>query len=77
MRFNQAKSFIESVTYEMVYAALYQGLRLEGPLMADLAPQEPQNLLEFMDKVDEYINQETLRAMIGSRKAQALAPQNF
>jgi hypothetical protein len=45
--------------------------------MADLARREPENLLEFMDKVDEYINQETLRAMIGSRKAQALAPQNF
>jgi hypothetical protein len=35
------------------------------------------NLLEFMDKLDEYINQEeTLRAMIGSRKAQASGSQN-
>jgi len=52
---------------EMVYAALYQGLWPKGPLMPDLAHWEPENLLEFMDKVDEYINQEeTLRAMIGS-----------
>jgi len=46
--------------------------------MADLAPQEPQNLLEFMDKVDEYINhEETLRAMIDSGKAQVLGPKNL
>lgn len=35
--------------------------------MADFARREPENLLEFMDKVKEYINQEeTLRAMISS-----------
>lgn len=77
IRFNQAKSSIEATTDEMVYVALYQRLKLEGPLMADLARREPKNLLEFMDKVDEYINQEeTLQTMISSQKAQALVPQN-
>jgi len=52
-----------------VYASLYQGLRPEGPLMAELARLQPENLLEFMEKVEEFINQEeTLQAMIGSRQ---------
>jgi hypothetical protein len=51
----------------MVYAALFQGLQPEGPLMANLARREPNNLMWLMDRVDEYINQEkTLCAMIGS-----------
>jgi len=57
MRFNQAKSSVENATDEMVYVVLYQGLRPKGALMADLARREPENLLEFMDKVDKYINQ--------------------
>jgi flagellin-like hook-associated protein FlgL len=61
----------------MVYAALFQGLRPKGPLMANLAQRKPDNLMGLMDKVDEYINQEqTLRAMIGSRKNQASTSQN-
>jgi hypothetical protein len=62
---------------EMVYTSLYQGLRPEGALMADLARWELKNLLEFVDKVEEYINQEeTLWAMMGSQKAQVLVPKN-
>jgi hypothetical protein len=69
MRFSQAKLFGESLTNKMVYASLYQGLRPEGPLMAELARLQPENLLEFMEKVEEFINQEeTLQAMIGSRQ---------
>jgi hypothetical protein len=77
MRFNQAKSSVENAIDEMVHSALFQGLRPEGPLMADLTHREPDNLMGLMDKVDEYINQEeTLRAMIGSRKNQASTSQN-
>jgi hypothetical protein len=37
MRFNQAKLSTENPMDEMVYTSLYQGLRPEGALMADLA----------------------------------------
>jgi hypothetical protein len=38
----------------------------EGPLMTDLARKPLQNLHLFMDKAEEFINQEeTLRALLG------------
>jgi hypothetical protein len=67
MRFNQAKLSVVSPIDEMVYASLYQGLRADGPLLVELACRQPETLLEFMDKADEFINQEeTLRTIIGS-----------
>lgn len=61
--------FGESLTDKMVYASLYQGLRPKGSLMAELAHLQPKNLLEFMEKMEEFINQEeTLQAIIGSRQ---------
>lgn len=41
--------------------------RKYGPLMAELARKPPQNLQEFIDKADEFINQEErLRALLGA-----------
>jgi hypothetical protein len=60
----------------MVYASLYQGIRTDGPLMAKLAQRQPETLLGFMDKVEEFINQEdTIRAIINSWQSQLLIPK--
>jgi hypothetical protein len=56
-RFNQEKLAIESCTEEFIFCALFQGIRKDRPLMADLARRPPLNLQEFMDKVDEFVNQ--------------------
>jgi chlorite dismutase len=58
MRFNQAKLSVESPTDQMVYASLYQVIRADGPLMVELARRQPDTLLEFMNKVEEFINQD-------------------
>jgi hypothetical protein len=50
----------------MIYGALFQGIRKDGALMADIARKPPQNLDGFMSKAEKYINQEeTLRALLG------------
>lgn len=70
MRFNQEKLATESRTDEFVYCALFQGIRKDGPLMADLARKPSQNLQEFMDRAKEFINhEETLRALLGADHA--------
>jgi hypothetical protein len=70
--FNQEKLATESRTKEFVYCPLFQGIRKDGPLMADLARKSPQNLQEFMDRVDEFINQEeTLQALLGANTSRA------
>jgi hypothetical protein len=64
VQFNQAKLTVDSPTEEMVYAALYQGLRVEGPLMSEIVLNHPENLTALMDVVEKYINQEeTLGAL--------------
>jgi hypothetical protein len=53
---------VESATNDFIYGALFQGIRKDGALMAKLARKPPQNLDEFMSKLEEYVNQEeTLR----------------
>jgi len=65
MRFNQDKLATENLTEELIFAALYQGIRNNGPLMAELARKLPYSVQEFMDKAEEFINQEeTLWAML-------------
>jgi hypothetical protein len=65
-RFNQVRLTTESPTEEFVHSALYQGIRKDGPLMADLARKPTHYLHEFMERADEFINQdETLRALLG------------
>jgi hypothetical protein len=76
MRFNQEKLATESPIEEFIYCAQFQGIRKDGPLMADLARKPPQNLHEFMDRAEEFINQEkTLRALLGSDPAQAFSSE--
>jgi hypothetical protein len=68
-RFKSEKMAVEDPTDDMFFAALYQGLSHEGPIMKRLAKKQPSTLQGLMDKVEEFINQEeTLKAMVSSRK---------
>jgi hypothetical protein len=70
VRFNQARLTMDNPIEEMVYAALYQGLRVEGPLMADVTFNTPENLTELTDMIEKYVNQEeTLTALKESQKS--------
>jgi hypothetical protein len=71
-RFNQEKLDTESAPDDFIYSAIFQGLRKDGPLTAELALKPPKNLHAFMIKVDRYINQkETLRAFLGPPERQS------
>jgi hypothetical protein len=74
MRFNQEKLSLDNVTDEMAFAALFQGIHPGGALMMELAKKQPDNLQEFMDKAEEFINQEeNLRELRLSRQIPASA----
>jgi predicted GIY-YIG superfamily endonuclease len=67
-RFNREKMVVDDPTEDMVYAALYQGISPEEPLMRKLAQKQPSSLQGLMDKEEEYIHQEeALKAMDSSR----------
>ncbi|XP_062155172.1 uncharacterized protein LOC133863226 [Alnus glutinosa] len=69
MRFNQARFEAEAATNDFIYGALFQGIRKDGALMADIARKPPQNMDGFMSKAEKYINQdETLQALLGSEQ---------
>ncbi|XP_062145300.1 uncharacterized protein LOC133852550 [Alnus glutinosa] len=69
VRFNQAKLTVDNPTKKMVYAALYQGLWVEGPLMSEIALNHPENLADLTDVIEKYVNQEeTLAALRESQK---------
>jgi hypothetical protein len=55
-QFNREKMVVEDPTKDMVYAALYQGISPEEPLMRKLARKQPSSLQGLMDKVEEYIH---------------------
>jgi hypothetical protein len=77
VRFNQAKLKVDSPTEEMVYAALYQGLRVEGPLMSEIALNHPENLTALTDVIEKYVNQEeTLAALRESQKQKVAESSN-
>jgi len=70
-RFNQEKLEIESAPDDFIYGAIFQGLKKDGPLMADLALKPLKDLHTFMVKMDRYINQEeTLRALLDNSQQQ-------
>jgi hypothetical protein len=70
-RFNQEKLETESAPDDFIYGAIFQGLKKDGPLMADLALKPPKDLHTFMVKMDRYINQkETLRALLDNSQQQ-------
>jgi ubiquinone/menaquinone biosynthesis C-methylase UbiE len=74
-RFNRKKVTVEDPTEDMVFAAIYQGISLEEPLMKKLVRKQSSTLQGFMDKVEEFINQEeTLKSMASSRLPRETAP---
>jgi hypothetical protein len=54
--FNQARLMVDNPTKETVYATLYQGLRVEGPLMDEITLNHPENLADLMDVIEKYVN---------------------
>jgi hypothetical protein len=77
VRFNQAKLTVDNPTEEMVYDVLYQGLRVEGPLMSEIALNHPENLTALMDVIEKYVNQEeTLTALRESQKQKVAESNN-
>ncbi|XP_062158748.1 uncharacterized protein LOC133866225 [Alnus glutinosa] len=70
VRFNQARLTVDNPIEEMVYVILYQGLRVERPLMADVTLNTPENLTELTDMIKKYVNQEEmLTALKESQKS--------
>ncbi|XP_059428572.1 uncharacterized protein LOC132162347 [Corylus avellana] len=67
--FNWEKLTIESPNKETVLSALMNGIRTEGPLMDELARRPTlATLWQFMNKVEEFINQEeTIGALMKSK----------
>jgi hypothetical protein len=60
----------------MIFAAIYQGISPEEPLMKKLVRKQPSTLHSLMDKVEEFINhEEMLKAMASSRLPQEIAPK--
>jgi hypothetical protein len=50
----------ESAPDDFIYSAIFQGLKKDGPLMAELALKPAKDLHAFIIKVDRYINQEEM-----------------
>jgi hypothetical protein len=62
----------------MVYVALYQRLRVEGSLMATITLNPPENLVELMDLIEKYVNQEeTLATLRESQKSKVSESNSF
>ena len=59
--FNKEKLEVDSPDKKTMLNALMQGIRADGPLMADIAKSTWQmTRTQFMKKTEEYINQEEL-----------------
>jgi hypothetical protein len=75
-RFNREKVTVEDPTEDMVFAAIYQGISPEEPLMKKLVRKQPSTLQGLMDKIEEFINQEeTLKSMASSRPPRETGPE--
>jgi hypothetical protein len=75
-QFNRGKVTVKDSTEDMVFAAIYQGISPEEPLMKKLTRKQPSTLQGLMDQVEEFINQEeTLKAMASSRQYRETAPK--
>lgn len=57
-RFNQERLNVEDVPKNLILAMLLNGLSLRVPLMAELPRKMLATLQDFMDKAEEFINQE-------------------
>jgi len=77
VRFNQARLMVDSPTEEIVYAALYQELQVEGPLMSEIALNHLENLADLTDVIEKYVNQEeTFAALRESQKQKVSESSN-
>jgi hypothetical protein len=62
----------------MVYVALYQRLRVDGSLMAEITLNPPENLAKLTDVIEKYVNQEeTLAALRESKKSKVSESNSF
>jgi hypothetical protein len=69
LRFNQKRLAAENQSEQFIHCAIYQGIRKDGALMADLARRPAEGLQEFLDQAEEFVNQEiTLRAFWGAEE---------
>jgi hypothetical protein len=69
LRFNQERLAAETQNEQFIHCAIYQGIKKDGALMADLARRPADSLQEFYDRAEEFVNQEeTLRAFRGADK---------
>jgi len=73
IRFNQEKLTVDNPTEKMVYATLYQGLRVEGPLMSEIALNHPENLADLTNVIEKYVNQEEILAALRESHEQKIA----
>lgn len=53
VRFNQARLTVDNPNKEMVYVALYQGLRVEEPIMSEITLNHPENLAKLIDGIEK------------------------
>jgi len=56
--FNLERLAAESQTEEFIHCAMYQGIRKDGTLMANLARKPSRGLQELLDWAEEFLNQE-------------------
>jgi hypothetical protein len=69
LRFNQERLAAETQNEQFIHCAIYQRIRKDGALMADLARRPADSLQEFYDRAEEFVNQEeTLRAFRGANE---------
>jgi hypothetical protein len=69
LRFNQKRLAAENQSEQFIHCAIYQGIRKDGALMADLARRPAEGLQEFLDQAEEFVNQEeTLRTFWGAEE---------
>lgn len=69
LRFNQKRLAAGNQSEQFIHCAIYQGIRKDGTLMANLARRPAKGLQEFLDRAEEFVNQEeTLRAFRGAEE---------
>jgi hypothetical protein len=68
-RFNKERVEAEEMSESVVLTAAINGLWHKGPFVLELAKKTPTTLREFMEKAEEFINQEEMVRMYAERDA--------
>jgi ribonuclease HI len=66
-RFNKERVEAEDMSESVVLTAAINGLHHKGPFVLELAKKTPTTLREFMEKAEEFINQEEMMRMYAER----------